>query len=271
MAAGSLLATLPQVKEYLALVEDTSDGLLQRMIRGASAHILNYCNRSTIALTEYSEVYDGYGNSFMVLRNNPVYSIEALSFAGTSISAATGDGFTTPYNNGFVVDPSYDVGVGAQRLNLYGWAFPRLRASVSVRYKAGYVLADEAHTVPSATPFVVTTDYTWTGDVGVKYADGTLFVKVASAPAQGEYSVTDGVYTFNELDADVEVLITYGYVPADLNEAAVMMVGERYKYMERIGVVSKSLGGQETVSFSQKSMPEYVKDALIPYINVTPI
>jgi hypothetical protein len=44
------------------------------------------------------------------------------------------------------------------------------------------------------------------------------------------------------------------------------MVGERYNYRSRPGIVSKSVGGQETVSFSQKYMPDFITTMLQPYL-----
>lgn len=59
--------------------------------------------------------------------------------------------------------------------------------------------------------------------------------------------------------------------PADIEEAVCELVGERYNYKNRIGTVSKSLGGQETVSFSQKDMPDFLRSVLNPYKNVIPV
>lgn len=273
MGAGNQLTTLAAVKQWLQIdVENTdADELLNRLIKSASAFVLNYLNRNTLALTQFREVYDGYGNQFMVLRQNPVYDIEALSFNGTPCPAAQGDGFTNPYVNGYVLEPAYSSdAIGSQRINLYGWAFPRCRGSVAILYRAGYVMS-ELHVVPS-TPFQVTTNYRYLSNVSVKNQDGNLFTEVVADPSTGEYSVdADGVYTFNAADEDETITITYSYVPADIEQATWELVAERYKYMDRMGYVSKSLGGQETVTFSQSAMPSYTRELLTPYRNVAPI
>jgi hypothetical protein len=71
----------------------------------------------------------------------------------------------------------------------------------------------EAHTVPAPSgPYTVsvTNAATFDQDLGVTYVTtGIPFVKVASSPAQGQYSVTAGVYTFNSADANAAVLINY--------------------------------------------------------------
>lgn len=273
MSAGNQLTTLANVKGWLGIDTGNTDAdtLLTRLIAVASAFVLNYLNRDGLDLTEYTDIYDGYGNPFMVLRRGPVYSVEAVSFSGVPISAAQGNGISNPYSGGWVLEPEYSP-VGAQRINFYGYRTPRARASVAVRYNSGYVIVDEAQSIPSSGAYTITTYQLWLGNVSVaKASDGTVFTEVASSPTAGQYSVASGVYTFAAADAGVGVLLSYSYVPADIVQAATEMVGERYKYMDRIGIVSKALGGQETVSFSQQSMSEFVRELLSPYRNVVPV
>lgn len=273
MSAGNQLTTLANVKGWLGIEESNTDAdaLLNRMIRVASAFVLNFLNRDGLDLTVYSDMYDGYGNSYMMLRRGPVFTVHMVSFSGTPISRASGDGITSPYTGGWVLEPEYSV-LGSQRLNFYGRNTPRLRSSVYVQYSAGYVQMKEPHTVPDAAEFQITTDELWLADVSVIDAnDNSVFSKVASDPAPGEYSVANGVYTFNPADADVPVQITYSYVPADIVQAATEIVGERYKYMDRIGQTSKSLGGQETVAFSKESLTHFIRELLTPYKSVVPV
>lgn len=76
---------------------------------------------------------------------------------------------------------------------------------------APIIVPDEAHSVPASTPFTVTVtgSATWTKDLGVRYANGQPFLKVASVTAVGQYSVAAGVYTFFSGDASASVLISY--------------------------------------------------------------
>ncbi len=74
----------------------------------------------------------------------------------------------------------------------------------------------EAGTV-SATPFTVTVanSTTFDTDLGVVYAaTGVPLTRVASTPAQGQYSVAAGVYTFSSTDTGAAVLIDYLYTAA---------------------------------------------------------
>lgn len=70
----------------------------------------------------------------------------------------------------------------------------------------------EAASVPGTSPYTVTVANSadFDADLGVIYAATSLpFTKVASNPAQGEYSVAAGVYTFAAADEGVQVKITY--------------------------------------------------------------
>lgn len=72
----------------------------------------------------------------------------------------------------------------------------------------------EAHSVPAATPYTVTVtkSTTFVQDLGVRYAaTGFPLQQVAAAPAQGQYSVSAGVYTFAAADASAAVLIDYTF------------------------------------------------------------
>lgn len=71
----------------------------------------------------------------------------------------------------------------------------------------------EATTVAAAGgAYTPTYKSTFVADQGVVYAASALPLKpVASAPAQGQYSVSGGVYTFSSADANKAVLISYTY------------------------------------------------------------
>jgi hypothetical protein len=121
--------------------------------------------------------------------------------------------------------------------------------------------------------------------VGQSYPAGTAYpagtplatVPMALTPTQGQYSVTPlisvtpGVYTFAAVDAGTDVLTSYGFIPADLAIAVMDWVSDRMAYSQRVGIQSKSLGGQETVSYLVKSMPDFVRISLQQYANVVPL
>jgi len=75
----------------------------------------------------------------------------------------------------------------------------------------------EAGAVPAASTYTITVanSATFADDYGVVYAaTGLPFTKVESAPAAGQYTVADGVYTFAAANANAAVLITYTYTIA---------------------------------------------------------
>ena len=76
---------------------------------------------------------------------------------------------------------------------------------------------DEAQSVPASSPYTITVTNSaqFVDDWGVRYsATGLPLVKVTSAPVQGQYSVSAGVYTFAAADAGAAVLISYRYTSA---------------------------------------------------------
>lgn len=262
MSAGNL-TSVARIKQWLGgTLGSQADDLLGQLARNASAFILNYCNRS-FAKTLYTEIYDGYGQRFMVLRQPSVIEVQALGIGGQTIPKATGDGLTSPFGSGWVWD--------GRKLTLNGYSFPTGRAGVYVRYTAGFTVDDEAHAIP-ASPYQIVTDRFWIGDEGVTLTNGTPLTKVAANPTTGQYAVSDvGVYTFAAADTGTGVLISYSYCPDDVVAAATEICGERYKFRDRIGVSSKALGGQETVSFTSNQVPQHVKELLNSYLRVTPI
>jgi hypothetical protein len=83
------------------------------------------------------------------------------------------------------------------------------------------VAQDELGTIPT-TPFQVTVANSafFATDLGVyDSATSIPFVRVASAPAAGQYSVVAGVYTFNTADTGKTVKISYTYTIAGTGES----------------------------------------------------
>ena len=68
---------------------------------------------------------------------------------------------------------------------------------------------------PPGSTVTVTNQATFNEDMGVTYGSGpnvgAPLQRVPSGPATGEYSMTDGVYTFATADATLIVLISYNY------------------------------------------------------------
>jgi hypothetical protein len=154
-------------------------------------------------------------------------------------------------------------------IELWGWSF-YWSCPCSISFRAGYE-ATQSFTLVSGQSVTPSGSGVWSADVSVTQGASTLMTKVASAPAVGQYSVdTWGAYSFNAADAGSTVTIKYGYTPSDLSMAVTKLIGEWYSKKDRIGLLSKSLGGQETVSFLVENMSQDVFTQLQQYVNVVP-
>ena len=266
------LTSLANAKAWAGVTTTSDDALLTRLIGSASRFILSYLQRPTLFQFVFTDVYDGVGNKVQILRHWPVLSIASLIIGMQTIPAAPSP--PTGYGCGYVLDPWDGFPPGKpQALTLRSHEYCRGFSNVSVTYTAGFVIQNEAQTVPGSV-YQVTPNApngSFAVDQGVTYASGTALIAVASAPATGQYvapTATNGYYQFAAGDANTAVLLSYSYIPADIEDACITMVAERYNYKNRIGYISKSLGGQETVSFSQKDMPDFIRTALQPYRRV---
>lgn len=270
---ADVLTNLSEVKSWLSLTgEDAAtDVLLWRLIKSASAFAINYMNRDTMGRTEYNnQLLDGYGNPWIVLREYPVISVDALSVGSRIFSPAAG----TPPDNGYWLD---DVVRNApQKLSLLGCMnFPRARNSIMISYTAGYFITDELMRVGTEeidNSIRVPTKQFYLLYYTVRLASNNATLEYVENPAPGpmQYWVNPetGLYYFNSAQADLDVLVSYSYVPADIVMGVTELVGERFKAKDRIGVNSKSLGGQETVSFNNQSMSHQVREMFGPYRRV---
>jgi hypothetical protein len=105
--------------------------------------------------------------------------------------------------------------------------------------------------------------------MGVVYAaTGAALSAVPAAPATGQYSIAGGAYAFGAGDAGAAVEISYGFIPQDVAQAALELAAERFRAAERIGLRSKSLGGQETIAYDVSAISAPVLALLQPYRRV---
>ncbi len=105
----------------------------------------------------------------------------------------------------------------AKAAQISGLAFASLYYGVTPMAGQLMTAFGEAAAVPSASTYTraVANAAGFVDDLGVlNAATGLPFVKVASAPAAGQYSVAAGTYTFAAADAGKAVLITYTYTLA---------------------------------------------------------
>lgn len=261
------LTTLSAVKDYLGITGDESDGFLTRLIDAASQFALNWISRDSFTVQTYTQNFRGNGKTSALLLNWPVQSITSVGVGGSFVPASVPGNAGLP-GSGYVVS---DFRGSTQSLDLYGYSFWG-GAPTQVIYTAGF-RTTQTTAIPNADPWQITptADGQWILDVKVTI-DGNDAVQVAEAPVAGQYSVDDwGTYTFAAADAGKIAAITYDYAPFDVSFAITELVGEWYKRKDRIGILSKTLGGQETVTFSQKDMSDSIRTSLQPYANVVPM
>ena len=175
--------------------------------------------------------------------------------------------------NGYCLKPGDAAPPGApQALDLFDQRIRRRRQNLVVNYRAGYAVESEAQTAPTLAPWTLSAAQPygpWASDLGVVYAaSGAPLSAVASSPAVGHYSVSSGLYTFSANDAGASLLISYGYAPQDIAQAALELAAERFRTADRIGLRSKSMGGQETISYDVSAISAPVLALVQPYRRV---
>jgi hypothetical protein len=218
------------------------------------------------------ERHDGNDKTRLFLRHYPVLNIISLLIESVAVPAvaATADG---PPARGYLLEPWDSLPPGRpQALDVFRVFYRKGRQNIVVDYRAGYAVESEAATVPGAPgPYNVSVAAPfgpWASDVGVTYANGTALGAVPANPAAGQYAVAGGIYTFAAADAGAGVLLSYGYIPAAINNACIEWVAERYRYRTRIGQSAQTVQGQQTASYSLKDIPDFVRASLDPFRRV---
>jgi hypothetical protein len=237
--AASDLAVLADVKTWLSGssgIGTSDDALLARLITDVSGAIAAYLGRPSLTPHAFAERLDGDGKTRLYLRHYPVLAITSLVIGHQSVAAAVPAVGAALCENGYLLEPWDGLPPGRlQALDVFGTAFHKGRQNVAVSYSAGYAVTGEAVTVPAAPgPYSVAAAAPfgpWASDGGVTYANGASLLMVAGNPSAGEYAVGGGVYAFAAADADAGLLISYGFVPAAINNACIEWTAERYRYV----------------------------------------
>jgi hypothetical protein len=231
----------------------------------------------------YVEQYDGTGTQALVLPNYPLTTLTSLVISGTSIPLALQASGTQSFNQpfGYRFQKWNGIPPGEPAIiELLGFAYWMSRQNVVVSYTAGYQVTGEAAIIPG-TPFRVTPLIpwgVWATDAGVTFADGTVLTPILSGtPATGQYiaptpDAASPVYTylFAAADTGKTIILSYGFVPADLEQVALETIAERAAYRSRVGIRSQGLAGQETMSFDMYGLSIASKLFLAPYVSVLP-
>ncbi len=274
--AASDLAALADVKTWLSGssgIGSTDDALIARLITDVSGAISAYLGRPSLIPRAFTEQLDGNGKPRLFLQHYPVLQLDALVVDNVAVPAAPLPGAGAPHGRGYLLEPWDGLPPGRpQALDLFDMAFRKGRQNVVVSYSAGYAVQSEAASVPAAPgPYTVTAAAPfgpWATDAGVAYANGAALVAVTGSPDAGQYNVSAGIYTFAAADAGAAVLISYGFIPASINNACIEWVAERYRYRTRVGQSAQTVQGQMTASYSLKDMPDFVRASLDPYRRV---
>ena len=165
-------------------------------------------------------------------------NITSVAFGSGMLIATPSGANATPMQFGTLQDASIDISFSSKQLfGQYQFPIALARGEGKITGKAKFANIDgplfnncffgqtynpgqkmwsynEAGSVPSSSPYVYAAANAgnFDADLGVVYAaSGLALVKVASAPAIGQYSVSAGVYTFNSGDAGKAVLVSYSY------------------------------------------------------------
>lgn len=281
------LTTLATAQSYVQPLP--SPTVLQGLISRVSMSVRNYLNRPLLVPTAYTEQYDGTGTQQLVLTHYPLIgpTLTSLKISGVSVPIAPQIGTPNPPPPscpwGYRLQPWNGIPPGSPAVvELVGFSFLYGRQNVVVQYTAGYEVVGETQTIPTGMgPYTVMplTPYgSWATDQGVTYAaTGIALTPITSGtPAQGQYvPPTPGAatpvlnYTFAAADAGEKILLSYGFIPSDIEQVVLEEIAERAAYRTRVGVRSQSLASQEALTYFD-GLNAWARQALMPYVSVLP-
>lgn len=125
------------------------------------------------------------------------------------------------------------------------------------------------------TPYTLTvtppSSGTWLEDLGVVSASGLSLTRVASSPATGQYSVTDGAYLFAAADKGATVYISYRYTATGASSKKITVLNKRMGAAPRFkAVLDTTYNGKKAelvfpaCTASKLSMATKQDDYMIP-------
>lgn len=276
--AGGDLTTVANFSAYTGL-SNGNPALISGLITRSSRWVLSQINRSSIVPRKYIDVFDGSGNNQIVLPNWPVLSVDGFWVGGATVGQSTS--LANPYfaNPGWTYAQWSGVPPGEPAvIGLSGSSFWRGSRNVQISYVAGYAVIDEPADIPTDPPYQVTPLQPygiWATDEGVAgFTPGSAGIPLTTGqyipPAPDLTSNARTYYEFSPEDAGKTVLLTYGFVPADLEQVVLEMSIERSAYRTRPGIKSQMLAGQETISYADIGMSSFANSVLSAYTSVLP-
>lgn len=223
-------------------INSPNPALVQSLISRVSTQIRSWLGRPFLYSKSYSKTFDGTGTSKLMLPDWPVTSVSSVQIGpnivqpvplqlAQSVVTLTFPPFGYRYRGWDGGVPGYTTAIEL----LDGW-FGKGHQDVMVDYTAGYLVSSEPQTVPASSPYVVTVNQPQgicCLDGGVVYAStGDALTVVTGTPSAGQYNApTDnvpGAYTFAAGDEAANVLISYSFVPLDLQSACEQAVAALY-------------------------------------------
>lgn len=261
----------------------TADDLIALEITRVSSMVLAWLDRGSILSQSYTDTYSGTGGTRLPLRMFPVTSISSLIVNNMAVTPGPANAVSPSAwtgQAGYYLDAWDGIPPGRQQLlSVVGARFTQGYSNVTVTYTAGFLQANEQHTIPASGSLYVYPNSVWglcAADAGVTYAStGDALTAVASNPTVGQYVAPSPLdrtprnyWEFAAADAGVAVKINYSFVPYAIEGAVAELVAERLSYRQRIGQQSKQLGGQETASYLVTDLPDWVRTSLQPFRRV---
>jgi hypothetical protein len=255
------LTTLANVKSYLTITSGNQDSLITQFIARESAFVEQWCGRQFGPVTNTNKRLNGTGTTRLVLPDQPILSVSALTIVGAAVPASP-DGIQA----GFVFDDTCVYLVGGVGGISWGDKFPRQPQSIVCSWTAGYQTSETDFVPTGNTPTIQPTTG-GTASTAISVFDNTAnsaMTQVGSAPLTGQFSFSAGVFTFNSAQYNHSVTMTYNYVPSPVEQAVIEMVALDLQQRSNVGINSKNLAS-ETVTYEKKGMTDSVKEMLLPY------
>jgi hypothetical protein len=236
----SVVKTRAEVKSSVV----TEDSEIQAAITAFSSWLLYYTGQRTLnTQASFTETYSGNGNNRLFLRQRPVTNVAAVVVNGVAFPQSGAFGQWGYYIEDSQASIAVRGGLGNFSTfpypNNYGGSINKLPAfqkgtgNIQVTYTAGFPPVNVTNDIETVNANTVTLGFgPWVGDIGVTYYPSlTPLVKVASAPAVGQYAVSNGLYVFNNGDNTNVVALTYSVnqAPPDLEYAVRCVVAINYK------------------------------------------
>lgn len=260
--------TVAQVQAYLGLPasDPNSAMVLQPLITAASTFAETYISRTIRQVAYVNDLYDGPGTNRLMLRQEPVQSVQALAVYGQSLQPVPVPPSPNVQGFGYVIDAAKTL------LQFIGGSFIKGLSNISVSYTAGYpdgVVTGENVNIPAAPQFTATliqgsllrliTSLTFA--VG-----GAPLTLVGSNPIAGQYTLTGSTLGFAAADAGKALLCSYttNGTPADIAQAVIEMVGYKWTKRLRLDKRSETLATQ-TVAYDMSEIPASARAVLDTY------